>query len=578
MSGDLLGIAASGLIAAQRALSTIGNNIANANTEGYSRQRVDLAERDSSLMGGNYVGNGVNIASVTRSYDNFLNTQVRASQSANGSADAYGQLAAQIDGFLADPDAGLSSPLQAFFDSAQAVANDPGSVAARQVMLAQGDNLAQRFNAIDGKLNTLREQVQQTLSVDLEQVNTWASGIADLNTRIVAATAAAHGQPPNDLLDQRNLLVEKLSAKIGTTVIPEKNGAIDVFIGNGQSLVMGPAANRLQLQGSAYDARVQDIALSAGGNSPTVITQAISGGEIGGLLKFGSELLDPAQNSLGRIAAGLGLEFNAQHVQGTDLNGDPGQDFFADPTLPADSWFPRQSNAGAATGTGAGLAVAFDNRPADPLGLPANGPADLTASDYRLDYDNSGQATLTRLSDNAKFSQNDPQSFDSVAGAFRVDGLKIGLAQGSPAAQPGDSFLITPFRTPAGTLRAALSDPALIAAAGQPPTGPGDNSNALALAGLQTAKGLLGGKASFQGAYGQFVGEVGVKANAANIDSAAQKKLLDQASQSRESVSGVNLDEEAASLVRFQQAYQASAQLIPALNATFNALLSAVGG
>ncbi len=563
MAGDLLSIAASGLLAAQRALSTTGNNLANASTEGYSRQRVELAERDPSFTGGGYVGNGVNIATIARSYDNFLNTQVRTSQSASGGAAAYDQMATQVDKLVGDSNSGLPSSLQTFFNGLQGVANDPTSTAARQVLLSRGESLANRFNSLNGQLNTLRDQTQQSLSSGVDQINTWAAGIATLNTQIVSATAYGKGQPPNDLIDQRNLLVEKLSAKVDTSVMAKQDGTIDVFIGNGQSLVMGSAANRLQTQASAYDARTRDIAIATGNQGSIVITQSLTGGEMGGLLKFGREVLDPAQNSLGRIAAGLGLAVNAQHTQGTDQNGNPGQNFFTDPTTPSDSWFGKSSNTGNAQ-----LSVAFDSTPASAT-APANGPAQLTASDYRLDFDGSGNATLTRLSDNTKFTANPPAS-----GSFQVDGLKIAVASG--AASAGDSFLIEPFRTPAGTLGLALNDPSRIAAAGKPPTGSGDNTNALALAGLQTAKGLLGGTATVQSAYSQLIGNVATQANAAGVDSTAQKKLLDQATQSRESVSGVNLDEEAANLVRFQQAYQASAQLIPALNNTFNALLSAI--
>lgn len=564
MADGLLGIAASGLLAAQRALATTGNNISNANTDGYNRQRVETSERDSTYTAGGYLGNGVNIDTVARLYDNFLNTQVRTSQSASGGATAYNQLTSQINSFIGDRSASLSAPLQSFFNAAQDVANDPSAIAARQVLLTQGDSVAQRFNVLDTQFNTLRAQVQQTLSSDVDQINTWAATIAQLNTQIVSQSASGTGQPPNDLLDQRNLLLEKLSGKVDTSVMTEADGAIDVFIGNGQSLVMGAAYNRLQTQPSAYDARADDIALSSGGDQGAiVITQALTGGEMGGLLKFSHDVLDPAQNSLGRIAAGFALAVNAQHRQGSDLKGNAGQDFFTDPTTPTDAWFAKQTNGGDAR-----LSVAFDNTPATAT-TPANTPAQLTASDYRLDYDSGGNAVLTRLSDNTKFTDKPAGS-----GAFQVDGLKIGIASGT--AKAGDSFLIQPFRTPAGTIQAALDDPNQVAAAGSPSTGPGDNVNARALVNLQQTKGMLEGKASFQGAYNQLIGEVGVKANAANLDNTAQKNLLDQVTQSRESVSGVNLDEEAANLVKFQQAYQASAQLIPALNNTFDALMAAV--
>ncbi|MGX2040112.1 flagellar hook-associated protein FlgK [Methylocaldum sp. MU1018] len=556
MASGLLGIATSGLIAAQRGLSTTGHNIANVNTEGYSRQRTEQVERLPSFTGAGFIGNGVDIASITRSYDGFLNTQLRNSLSVHAELETYHGMAAQVDNFIADPDASLSPSLQSFFNSVQEVANDPTSIAARRVMLTEGETLARRFNALNGRMDDLRSQINQNLSTDLDEINGLAKGIAALNERIVVAYNQA-GKPPNDLLDQRDLLAEQLSQKVGTSLYQQKDGSLNVFIGSGQALVMGSTASRLSLQNSAYDPSQKDIAVTTGGSTAVVVTGAVSGGEIGGLLRFGSEVLDPAQNALGRIAAGIAAAFNVQHSSGADLNGNPGANFFSDVANPAIGqygWFNKQTNGGNAV-----LSVAFDNG-------AVNGPADLTASDYRLDFDGANY-TLTRLIDNYSFPPN-------TTGAFADDGLSIGIGSGSAAA--GDSFLIRPFRRVAGDLSVSLGDPRAIAAAGQPFAGPGDNTNARALAQLQTTPSLLGGKATYQDAYNEIVGDVGTLSHAAEIDSTAQKQLLDHARQARDSVSGVNLDEEAANLLRYQQAYQAAAQLIPVLNDMFDALIGAV--
>ena len=185
----------------------------------------------------------------------------------------------------------------------------------------------------------------------------------------------------------------------------------------------------------------------------------------------------------------------------------------------------------------------------------------MTASDYRLNFDGT-EYRLTRLSD---------ELFVDAGGNFNVDGLNITIASGS--AQPGDSFLIRPFRRVAGDLSVSLTDPREVAAAGTPFAGPGDNTNARALAQLQATPALLGGKATYQDAYNEIVGDVGTRTHAAEIDRTAQEQLLDHARQARDSVSGVNLDEEAANLLKYQQAYHAAAQLIPALNNMFDALI-----
>lgn len=560
--GGLLGIAASGLLAAQRALTTTSHNIANANTEGYSRQRVEQTERDPSWTGAGYVGNGAHVTSITRAYDSYLTAQVRNSQASHSGLDAYHSLASKLDEVIDHADTGLAPVLQSFFTAVNGVANDPSSIPAREVLLAQGDSLAQRFGSLDQHFNNLRGEVNQTLASDIGTINNLASGIANLNTQIITARGQGNGQPPNDLLDQRDQLVSQLTEKVGAQVFEQQDGSFSVIIGNGQSLVTGGTAGKLALQSSAYDPNTQDITLTVGSGDPTTITQTLSGGEVGGLLQFQSEMLDPAQNSLGRIAAGLAVSINSQHRLGTDLNGAAGQDFFAAPTGTA---YGKTTNTGTAQ-----LTVGFDNTAANPTtGTSPNTPAQLTGSDYQIDFSGTpATASITRLSDHQPVTPS-----VGADGSLSFEGLKIDL---SGTAQAGDSFLVRPFRTPAGDMDMAITDTRAIAAAGATPTGPGDNGNAHTLASLQTSQTLLGGKASFQSAYSQLVGDIGGKTQAADIASASQKKLLDQATQSKESLSGVNLDEEASSLIRFQQAYQASAQLIPVLNDVFNSLITAV--
>jgi len=557
MPTGLLGIASTAIMANQRQLATTGHNIANVNTPGYHRQTVDLTEMDPSFEGGQFMGNGVRIATIARSYDNYLDTQVRTSLSASKDADTYFQLAQQIDNVTADPATSLASSLQDFFDAAQAVANDPTSTAARQLLLSNGSNLAQRFATLNTRMDQLREQVDQSLTPTVEEINGYTQGIAKLNESIVAAYSQASGNPPNDLIDQRDLLVEKLSGKMDVQVVKDSTGAINVYAGNGPALVLNNQAVRLGVQASAYDPFDKDIVIE-NGEHPIGITQSVQGGELGGSHRFTKDVLDPAQNELGRLAAGISVLINDQQRTGSDSNGNPGVNLFSDLTDPSANRF---TSFGKNTNTGdAVLTVAFDN-------APGNGPAELAASDYHMDYDGSTY-TLTRLGDNTRFTAATPE--------FAVDGLRIGVESGD--IQAGDSFLLRPERGAAGRLSVDLTDPALVAAGGIPPGGPGDNTNARALADLQHANSLLGGKASFGKMYTHLVGDIGTKTQAADIQSTAQKLLLEQATSEREAVSGVNLDEEAANLVNFQQAYQASAQLISTANETFNSLLGAMRG
>ena len=547
MATGLLGIATSGLMAFQRNLATTGHNIANVNTEGYSRQKVELTERLPQFTGAGFMGNGVDVATITRSYDDFLNTQVRTSNSAYSQLDAYHTMATQIDNIIADPGAGLSPSLQAFFNAVQGVANDPTSIAARQVMVTEGETLTKRFNTLNGQMDELRDQANQSLSSSVDDINTLAGGIAALNQRIVVALGQGGGnQPPNDLLDQRNLLLEKLSKQIDTQVVAQNDGSVNVLIGKGQSLVMGATANALRVQSSTYDQNQKDIALSTGGSSSVLITDSLSGGSIGGLLDFERRVLVPTQNSLGRIAVGLATQFNQQHRAGYDLDGNAGLDFFSAPSV----------TVLGKTGNGGTITASFAD---------AN---QLSGSDYRIDI-GAGSAVVTNLQTNATSTYTGPNfpAFTHEGIAFNVSG-----------AAAGDSFVVQPTRKAAGDLARTLSDPRKIAAsASDTATGTvGDNGNARALADLQNARGLLNGKASYQDAYTAIVGDVGSLTHAAEVNSTAQKNLLDHTTQQRDSVSGVSLDEEAANLVRFQQSYQAAAQLVTVVNSTFDALMGAV--
>ena len=554
MTNALLGIASSGLMAFQRSLATTGHNIANVNTEGFSRQRVDLVEAPAHPGATGFLGGGVEIVSVTRSYDNFLDNQVRTSTSTHAELDSYHRMAAQVDGIIADQDTSLSPSLQAFFNSVRGVTNDPTSVAARRVMLAEGEHLVQRFNVLDKRMDELRGQVNQGLMGSVDEINTLASGIATLNQRVVAALGQSGGkQPPNDLMDQRNLLLEKLSEQIDTQVVAQDDGSLNVFVGTGQSLVLGTNTFRLKVQDSAYDANSKDIAISAGGSGAVVITDNLHGGEVGGLLEFTHRVLDPAQNALGRIAVGVSLQFNRQHRLGSGLDGQPGGDFFAEPTVsPTLTIFPKSGSSGTLT-------------------VNYNDPTQLRASDYRLDYESTATPAyaLTRLSDNKVVARNGTGDF---TGANSVDGLDIKLM----GATSNGSFLIQPTQAAAGQIGLNMTDPRRIAAASTPTGGPGDNRNAGALADLQTGLNLLDGTATYQDAYSEIVGNVGALTHAAEINSSAQKNLLEHATQARDSISGVNLDEEAANLIKFQQSYQAAAQLINVANSIFASLLGAV--
>ncbi len=650
---DFLSSGISGLLAAQTALATTGHNISNVNTPGFSRQRADLVTRIPQSTGAGFIGSGVNVASVRRMYDQFSVDLVRTHTSQHSRLATYHHMASQVDNLLADPDAGLAPVLQNFFNALQGVADNPASVPARQVLISESESLVARFHSISDRLTSLSDSVNDQLSSLTGRINSLSESIAKVNYDITIAWGKSGGQPPNDLLDQRDELLRQLAEYIPVTTVEQDNGAINVFVGNGQILVLGADARGISTTRNAQDPSKLEIVAGSDGKGP-IISHFINGGELGGVLDFRRDVLETTQNSLGRIAVGLAMAVNEQHRQGLDTYGDPGGKFFGLEGLlgnPATA-LPATTNANS-------------NDPAV-VKFEFTDASSLTTSDYQMKYDGANWV-LTRLSDNQVITDGGVDADGFIT--FPSEGFRLQLS-GTPAA--GDSFLIAPTRTASAGLSMAIDNANLIAAAaplrsaisdqnlgtgkistpgvtsdtelagiqpvnieltydaiagafdvsiggasvdtiayqpgqeidlglelgnsdyigltftisGAPADGDvftieknsgavSDNGNALALVGLQT-QAILDKTTNLQTGYGQMVSGVGARTHQLEINSKAQKTILDQAIQNREAVSGVNLDEEAANLVRFQQHYQASAQLIVAANTLFQSLLDAV--
>jgi flagellar hook-associated protein 1 FlgK len=542
MGSNILSIGQSALAAAQAGISTTGNNIANASTPGYSRQVVVQSAAPTQSYGFGFLGQGTNIASVQRVYSDFLGNQMQSAQSSASSLDTYYSQISQIDNMLADPTAGLSPALQGFFNNVQTVATNPSSMPARQAALSSADALAATFNSLGGQLNDLAQGVNSQITSSVSAINSYASQLAQLNGAIASAQSSS-GQPPNDLLDQRDQLVLSLNKEVKATVVKQGDGSYNVFIGNGQPLVVGTTTFNLSTSASATDPGTLGLAYQTGnGNVVALADSSVSGGTLGGLLDFRNNTLAPTQNALGQAAIGLAANFNSQHQAGYDLNGAAGGAFFNVPTPVVGT---NSNNTGTAV-----INASISNAGA------------LTTSDYSLHFDGSNY-TLTRLSDN---STTTFASFPQT-----VDGVTLNLASGAAAA--GDSFLIRPTVNGATGISVALTDPAKIAAAAAPGA-VGDNTNALALAALQTTKTLSNGTASYQDAYSQLVSQIGNKTSELQSTSGAADNLLTQATTSVQNESGVNLDEEAANLLRYQQAYQAAGKVMQIASQLFSVLLT----
>lgn len=641
---DILRTGLSALISSQRALATTSHNIANVNKPGYSRQRAELGSNIPYFAGSAgrpmYIGTGVHVQSIARVYDDFATQQVRGHTSNVGQSETLDAWISQLDGVLGDGKTGLAPALDRFFAAAQDVADSPASLPARQALLGRSETLTARFQELDNQINTLREGVNQTLGNAVGAINTLAEGIAKINESIVLSQGGNGGTSP-DLLDQRDQMVADLARKVPVSTLEQSDGTLTVFVGNGQTLVQGYKTYALETTRSASDSRKLDIRFA---QNDSVVTDYLSGGEVGGLIAFQNQVLDPAQNKLGLMAVGLAKTFNDQHRLGMDFDGQLGGDFFEigapfpgnPPPSDVAQAAPNTNNSGNAT-------VTFQI-------------ADIGAvqpSDYEVFRGSSGYS-VRRLSDDSIV-----YSGASMPGT-PVDGLTIGI--GSGAMSVGDRFLVQPTQQMARTFQLAIQDPRDIAAAAPiktlagssntgtakisagevpsnqspPPTNPplldtvniqfpsanqytinggapiaytsgdnidfngwrvqitgtpaagdtfqvasnaggvGDNRNALKLVDLQSKQTLVNGASSVQDMHGEMVAEVGTRGSNARATLQAQTALLEHATQARDGVSGVNLDEEAANLMKYQQSYEAAAKVIQIGDSIIQTLLDAI--
>ncbi|MFC0666981.1 flagellar hook-associated protein FlgK [Azotobacter chroococcum] len=523
---SIFSIGVSGLNAAQVALSTTSNNITNVYTDGYNRQ--------TTLLGESGVGNGVQVEGVQRQFNQFVATQLNQATSNSSALDTYETQIAQIDNLLADSEAGLAPLLQSFFSSLQDLASAPSDPAARQGLIGTADTLSAQFRAFDGYLEDMQQGVNGQIEDVVFQINNTAEQIAMLNREISLAKAKT-GEAPNSLLDQRDQLVAELSTMVDVELTIQDGGTYNISIGNGQSLVSGTRSFALEAMASSADPSRTVVGYRDGaGNLREFSESTFTGGELGGLMTFRSETLDKTQNQLGQLAVSLAQGFNAQHAEGVDLNGDAGGDFFS---IGAPTVYSNANNDSAAY-----LEASFS----DDL-------SGLTASDYDVKFSATDGYSVTRR------DTGETTTFAADATTLEFGGMVVTVS-GTPA--DGDRFLIQPTRHAAGQLENLIQDTALIAAGqAEGGTGSGDNRNALALQALQD-EALVGGVASLSQAYASMVGDVGNRTNVVQVNRQAQAGLTQQLRALQLSESGVNLDEEAANLIRFQQYYQASAKVI----------------
>lgn len=636
---DLLRLGTNSLQALQRGLSTTGQNIANASTEGYSRQQVNFETQSATRFGFGFIGGGARIASVERAFNGFLTDQVRSLTSSANQHEAFSELSARLESLFANNDNNLNSSLQGFFDSMHSVSANPTGMPEREVMLSNARSLVDRFQNYRSLMQDINSNINAELQAAVEEINSISESIANLNNEIVRVSNSGSGLSPNDLLDERDRLLEQLAGYLDIQVVEQGDGSVNVSAGSGQSLVLGSEVNKLKTVPNSTDGSKVEIGMLAQPGSSDG-SGVIQGGRVQGLLDFRSRVLDPVESQLGTIALSLTDSFNTQHGLGVDLNGNLGGSFFQ--TL------------------GFTVAGSSDNGGTAAPVVTVTDAAQVRPSNYSLNYDGA-QWQLTR--------QSDGTSVTGV-GVLSVDGMSVDTTTGVPVA--GDRFVFNPGHEAGAQFALAVTDPARIAAAnalqaqnpinnigdgelsavradpintlplggpitlsydpdalgvgvpgfnvtggpggtiaydpatesggkaftfavegvhfemsGQPQAGDsfviannsnslGDGSNMLALAGLQDQRLVNGANESFQEMFGVTVTKVGTNSSESIRNLTIETSLRDQAIGQRESDRGVNLEEEAANLLRLQQAYQASAKLIQVSDELFQVLISSV--
>lgn len=624
---DILATGTSALLAFQRAMATISHNVANANTPGYSRQQVLLSARPGQFQSYGFVGTGVDVTSVQRMVNTMLTGQLQNSSSEMGRLTALSGMADPLAQYFSSADTGIAKPMSNFFDSLQAVSSNPTSVAARQSFLGSAQNLATTFNSLQGQLQQADSQVDQAVTAGVASVNQLTSQIAALNQQI--SNQSNGGQQPNDLLDQRDQLVLQLSNQIGVTTTPGDNGALSVFTTGGQALVLGNQAQKLTTVTDPYQPMRHSIALSTTGG-PVVLPDSSIGGSIGGLLQTRHTVIDPMEAQLGQAAAGVSSALNAQNAQGIDLYGNMGGNIFDTPTpatfanakntgsatlttgvtsasalgtgnfilkYDGTNWSATDATTGAAvtmsgSGTSAspfvvngvtvavgGSAAAGDSFLVQPTAQAAGQIAVTMTDPNRLAAaspvrgttatSNTGNATMGAMSvtDATNPNLQSPVTIQfTSANTYSINGSgSYTYTSGQPISVNGWSMTLS--GTP------AVGDQFSVAANGPNSS---DNSNANLLAGLESTNLLNGGTTSITQAVSQITSNVGSLASQADYALSARQSIDTQLNTQASTTSGVNLDEEAANMVKYQQAYQAASQIINIANETFQTLIAAV--
>ncbi len=542
-----------GLLSQQFAIEVTGQNIANVQTEGYSRQKVVLSANDPRGFGLGQIGTGVKVSGIERAHDEFLARQITDEKSNAGLFDLKKDVFEQMETLFDSTFGGsLNDNFNEFFGSLQDLANNPGGLAERADVLGKAETILEEFKRIGDGLFDEKVNLDQTVIAEVSEINGLLSDIAELNQSI-HQNETVEGFNANDLRDRRDRLIDQLAEKIDIDVTKEENGQIDITSGNGQPLVLKQLASTLTTTLNGNNNGFKDINIVDPSGGTTNITSSLLGGKLKGLVDMRDSELDSTIDILDRLAAGFIQEVNRVHKDGVGNDGSSGLDFFTSLTPTS---IANTNNTGSAS-------VAITNA----------SPTTSSVDKFQVQFTGSNSFTLNNLTTGL------------ASGTFTfTNGTPVTLAGGlsvtfSGSAVSGDQidFSISEGASRTATVSSTVKNNLQKIAAGK--TLSGDGQNALELSNLQNRLTFNGtslqsgsGAFTFSDFYNSIVTSVAVNSSSAKQSSSQQEGIQLQLSIRRESNAGVSIDEEMVNLIKFQQAFNAAARIITTVEEMLNTL------
>jgi flagellar hook-associated protein 1 FlgK len=542
-----------GLLAQQMAIEVTGQNIANVQTEGYSRQELSLEATTPRATGEGILGTGVRVATIKRAHNDYVFSQITDQETQLSSSsvrkDAFDQLEVM---FNQQDGNSLNNGMNQFFESVQDLSANPTGMAERASVLARGTSLAQKLKQTGQKLTQQQQNLDQNLDTEINSINNALIQIADLNSKIHMSESG--NQTANDLRDRRDSLIRALSQKIDVNIMGEVNGQISLTLNDGKALVLGGTAMSMTLKVNGDNFGYKDIMLKDMAGNTTNITSTIQGGKLRGMLDMRDTEIAQVKDKLDRLTAGFVREFNRVHQAGQGMDGKTGRNFFN----------PLSATVRSNTANTGSASVAVSNA----------SPSTASVDKYEFTFTGANTVSLKNLT-----SGQASGTYTFAAGAaFNVAGGMAVTIAGSGASGDKFRFSISENAMISVAVSGQIINDTRLIAAGK--TSPSDGSNALDLAALQGSKNFDGvsmtsagsGSFTFDDFYNAIVTNMGVSSQTTQSNYTEQQGVLTLLGNRRESADGVSIDEEMINMVKFQQAYNASARLLNTVNEMFAAL------